>query len=188
MPTPRLAALRLLVAAWATLVAAEPAAAQFCWRGRPLPECRTFLVTESGLYFGTELGIQGDLGFMVNLAPQTAIGASLHGMYGGDIDSSWGAAGVAGRFRYWLNRRWSLDLAPRVQWIEPSEAGRWYGPTAGASIALGWADYLAVDLAIDSYEGLDTKYCLGLRFGSYFGAPGAVILGLLGIGELSASD
>ena len=185
MSTPRLAALMPLVAALATLVAATPAAAQFCWRGRPLPDCRTFLVTESGLYFGSELGVQADLGLMVNMGSHVAVGGSLHGMYGEDFDSNWGVAGVAWRFRYWLNRRWSLDLTPRVQWIEPNEAGRWYGPTAGASIALGWADYLAVDLAIDSYEGLDTKFCLGLRLGSYLGAPGAAILGALGIGELS---
>jgi len=132
-----------------------------CWRGRPLPECRSFWITEFGI--GWRLTDSSDpararelfdhyavydFGWMVNRTSKTAWGAtfSLKGM--GETH-----VGVHIRLRRWIDRNWALDVSPGILLAGrshdddydleyPTLSGRlrisygdWFGLTGGAELA-----------------------------------------------------
>jgi hypothetical protein len=86
-----------------SIVAQQPSRLYF--RGRPLPKCRNFLITELGfrrIISGRDPGASGagmsvDLGLMRNVSPGSAGGLCLyHGAY--DEGTS---TGFRARYRYW---------------------------------------------------------------------------------------
>src|SRR5207249_1771837 len=88
----------------------------FSWRGRPLPECSSFLITELGIHYLLNPGPTGereqlyfvteDLGYMRNLNERSALGGLLH--LGGNSDRK--ALGPAVRYRRWLHKAAAADV------------------------------------------------------------------------------
>src|SRR5574342_764030 len=96
---------------------APDSAVRTCWRGRPLPHCAAFVVTDfaylrrlNGPPDGGVMAVTGELGAMVNAGPRTAWGATAVKSLG--TERSY--VGLRLRYRHWLNDETSLDLAPGV--------------------------------------------------------------------------
>lgn len=91
----------------------DSAAAQppLCFRGRPLPPCDSFLLTEFGVAFnGSEERLWSwELGFMKNVGTHDAVGAAAFRIAGPGT-----VTGVRARYRRWLTSSVSLDLSPGV--------------------------------------------------------------------------
>ena len=199
---PRLALPALLLASAAS--AASPAAAQpagaaeppICFRGRPLPRCRAFWLTEmsfqrriAGSGEGSTRDLHGHLGWelggMVNLDSTRAVGGTV--MVG--TGESGARVAVKGRARRWFDPSGgTLDIsagAVRVV-VSPGErrsAAPGYGLTG--DVALGWGDLGAVTLGADlvrSRGELAGAAYAGVRLGSWpalaASAATVVIVGL----------
>ena len=110
----------LAVSPFTTAAAQEPLSSEqavrsLCFRGRPLPTCRTFWITEAG-YSYRLTGQSRDhsyatweVGLMRNLSVRTALGATLFAGFDGDL--RWA---LKGRFRRWVSSSTSLEVAPGV--------------------------------------------------------------------------
>lgn len=160
---PLLATLGLLVCA--PIMASGQSVESFCFTARPLPECRTFLVSEVGLgrrVAGTEPPDQQEidqmmewrfvmeLGLMVNRDEATALGGSVV-IRVGDETIIWGPRA---RYRRWLadGRAWEIAAAALltsgdVAWADEPASVRWasydgLGGELGAALVL--ARWLAV--------------------------------------------
>lgn len=165
---------------------ADPARA--CFAGRPLPECKTFWLTEVGYYhrasgggsvqrvpadFAGRLDLDDhfswELGRMWNRTARTAVGSTL--LFGGG--GSGLRFGVKGRYRRWLSQRSSLDFSAgalgvvtRSPYSQPNARG--YGVTG--EVALGWKDWAAIAVRADAVRGADRNAAAvytGVRLGSY---------------------
>jgi hypothetical protein len=91
-----------------------------CWRGHPLPECRSFLITEFGLLArlddypyqrgASRVAVTFDAGWMKNISERDAVGLSGQVLTSDPTQR----IGVRGRYRRWLSRNTSVDLTPGV--------------------------------------------------------------------------
>lgn len=195
----RLMVLGLLVLAAATTAAAQEGS---CFRGRPLPDCRNFWVTDASYSVRLELrprpldeympGEQFlpsvEFGGMRNLNRKVAVGASIGaGLLGGVYLTA------KPRVRYWASPSVAVDLAPGLLLTgQPGGASRFM---MDASIMFGdrigitaQSFVLPVTVAppsgpITSRKNLVTY--LGVRLGSELGVAGAAgnalaFLGLIG--------
>ncbi len=100
---------------------------KFCFRGQPLPACKSFWLTESGLLYRLDdHGSQywknrewhekfyytWEVGLMTNRNPGAA--------WGGTVFLGWDAYledvrfGLKGRYRWWLSPKIGLDLSPGI--------------------------------------------------------------------------
>jgi len=96
--------------------ASQSEAPRFMWRGRPLPECSSFLITEIGvlqpigdwaMVIGDEEpALVGDYGYMWNVSPTEAYGPVAHL----EIGSYRSRLGLGVRRRGWISKDCSLDL------------------------------------------------------------------------------
>lgn len=194
-----------LLAAWLFAAALLPAgpgtasAGSLCWRGKPLPDCRTFLVTELGVYARLDedptqaadnpVYFTLDLGLVKNVSPTTGLGLTAYGATG---DSH---ARVGARFRYrrWLSRDISVDVAPGVI-VYGSEDGGYTHQAPGFVLGAtcNWRDWVALGLEVEhsryEIEGYtpgeftapekisDTTWRLGGKLGSAPGVLGTAVL------------
>lgn len=184
---PRLALPALLLASAAS--AAPPAGAQaagvaeppICFRGRPLPRCRAFWLTEmsfqrriAGSGEGATRDLHGHLGWelggMVNVDSTKAFGGTV--MVG--TGESGARVAVKGRARRWIDPSGgTLDLsAGAVRVVVSPDARRAAAPGYGltADAALGWGDFGAVTLGADVVRArgeLAGAAYAGVRLGSY---------------------
>jgi hypothetical protein len=164
------------------LCAPALAGAQTCFRGRPLPTCKTFWITESGLGTRVNRGPGGasadlfatlEIGRMSNRSDRTALGATVLVGVGDQISSSTDVMlGFKPRYRHWLGPTTSLELSPGV--FYSVVAGR-VGLTAHAAINL--ADRVALTgqvlAARSAISGLTTRTDVGWYIGGKLGAwPG----------------
>lgn len=138
--------------------ASTEAANRFCFRGRPLPECRYFMVTEFS-YFrrlntkpqgsAHESGkwyLTGDFGLMVNINESWSVGGIL--FFGGDDDS--GRGGIGPRFRKWFAGEGGKPSATRLDitagpllWISDNYLGP-HEPGFMANVSLNMHDWFAI--------------------------------------------
>lgn len=186
-PARLLARLLQAVALACVAASAAPASAQiqqradadFCWRGRPEPACRAFLVAEGNLYAPfagsryTRQGFEGEVtrsleltwyaawevGGMVNLDEDDAVGAVV--LVGGDANGA--RMGLKGRFRRWLGPAAALDLGAGVL-----RAGRSVPRTDGP----GNRHVTAVGLTGDAALGFTEWASLGVRADVLFSRDG----------------
>jgi len=139
-----------------------------CWRGKPLPECRSFLITEMGVMARLDddpflsddwFFFTFDLGWMKNVSPREALGFSGYALA---ADTS--RLGVRGRYRRWLSRHTAIDISPGIL-LSGEDPGVDYDPPGfvlGASANLG--DLIALTLEAeyarfrDYGDGLGTSY------------------------------
>lgn len=176
-----------------------------CWRGRPLPKCRTFVLTEIG-YYGVAAvtqqhyqysypGTNGDtvtyrysedamssqltaeVGVMQNLGPRTALGGTFVLGFGtGGAD-----VGIKGRYRRWLSPTgMALDLgAGIISGTLQQSSGDVRSPGVTMDVALNAADYGALVLRTDIQRANGkTARALygGVRLGSRPAAAGSALL------------
>jgi hypothetical protein len=206
----------------AALAVATPLAAQsdtttripphLCWRGKPLPECTSFWITEFGVDATTwsthttvteNLG-GGDvyrstvrdfdsrfvwtLGPMFNTGPRTALGGTVSISPLGDGYR----AAIEARRRWWTSSGLALDVSGGAlrmngQSFTGPSYRQDYGLTAGAFIVGG--DLINVNGRVDllvtgGKPRLGTS--LGLGGGSYVALIGTITLGLLILAYISA--
>jgi hypothetical protein len=178
---------RLLLRASGLLLLAalgEPLAAQACFRGRPLPRCRSFWITEAeggvslvrpatqaGNFGGARLGIE--VGWMRNLSPRTAIG--------GGVAAGWDGrefVSLRPRYRRWLTPVLALDASPGVRWV-PGRV-----EIIEARVAVSWKDLAGVwsEVDADLGAGSGVRWTAGIKTGAQTGLlsylAGAITFGI----------
>lgn len=127
--------------------APAPARPHVCFRGRPLPRCSAFWITEFGLAarltpaeFANGPLYTWELGGMKNRGTRNALGAALF-VEGSDEGGAWG---LRPRYRRWLNPKTTLDLAPGIA----IGGDRNLTPGFSGHVALNFADYFALTSTI----------------------------------------
>ena len=170
------------------------------WRGRPLAETRSFMITEFGVlariddypYIGgdSRTAISFDLGWMKNISERGAVGFSGYAL----VSDPTTRLGIRARYRRWLSRKTSIDISPGVllggedSGIEYDPPGFVLGATlnAGDLVALSVdAEYARnLDLVHDTppfqwEKRTDVAWRAGAKLGSGLGLLGAA--GLFGL-------
>ncbi len=169
----------------------------WCFRGKPLPQCRHFWVVEFGL--GARLDdppsslasegepvITVELGQMFNLDRRSAVGGAL---YLGS-DEEWSRFGLKPRYRRWLGRRTSLELAPGVLIAGEHNALEPEYPGFTGHLGVNLADWLAVvgqvevvrfrRSRLDLEDGVtDVAWYGGITANSYAALLAPIALGVL---------
>lgn len=181
---------------------------KLCYRGRPLPQCKRFVITEVG-YYGRAAGsretftytypttdggqqevsytendigsqLTFEVGLMGNRGPRAALGATLLlGLGTGGAD-----VGLKGRYRRWLTPDGiALDLgAGIVSGGGNSRDGRATGNGVTADVALNTADYGAIVLRMDALR-LNGHTASAVHGGVRLGSRPALIgTGVLAVG------
>ena len=190
----------VMAACPATAGAAENEHA-ICWRGKPAPECRGFVVTDFGLQRRLDDDPTGSTDpFHASLDVGYAHNTSAHDAFGGTIYLGTGVdharVGVRGRFRRWLSREFAIDISPGVLIYGSEDNGYDYkAPGALVTAGIGWKDLVGFTLEAeharyeDPAQGLnrparvsDTTWRAGLKLGS---APG--VIGTIAIVALFAA-
>jgi hypothetical protein len=170
-----------------TRSAAVPAIRRTCFRGEPLPACRSFWITEAsyvarvtsnGDIYTNEferLSASLELGHLVNVSPKVAVGASVSA----DVVSGL-TLGIRTRMRYWVNPSTALDFAPGLL-----VAGVPGPPRFTADLSLMYQDRIGITLRSfvlptaryfpDGGFTTGNRFVLygGLKLGSKFGLLGA---------------
>jgi len=135
----------LLIATATPASASDAGGHSLCWRGHPFPECRSFLITEVGLFYprsrssiegGRRTEAAADLGWMKNVSERDAVGGTIHGKLANDYVR----AGLRARYRRWLGRSVSVELSPGIIVANQDDLRDAYllpGLVAGATLNLG---------------------------------------------------
>jgi hypothetical protein len=172
-----------------------PAAAQDCWRGEPSPECRSFWVTEFGIFWRLDeisreirseeiydYGIRYEVGPMFNLNGKYALGGTATLTGTGET-----GLGIHGRLRYWMNRNWSLDLSPGII-LHGSSGDDDYEllyPAASTRLVLNYADFVGFYAGVEQIrvrqEGSELDWYFGMHAASYPGTGLGLIFLVLAI-------
>jgi len=123
----------------------------FHFRGKPRPECCSFLIFESGLLFGAAVSgeppdkasflITADLGLMFNRKNSSALGGSIH-LVGDDNGTRFG---IGPRYRKWLTRKTALDLSPRLIFGGDDNKVHRRFPGFAFSASLSLIDLISID-------------------------------------------
>lgn len=167
---------------------ATPVTAAACLAGKPLPQCKTFWITEVGYYHrvfgggsiqdvppgayrrpGLDDHFSWELGRMSNRSPRTAVGGTLLAGGGG---SNW-RFGLNGRYRRWVSARGTLDVSAGPLGVvtrSPYPQQRTSGYGIAGAVALGWNDWAAVTVNADAVRGRGRSASAlygGVRLGSY---------------------
>lgn len=165
---------------------------ELCFRGRPLPYCRWFILTEVGysvrLATTSDLGdvrvgrISVELGGMRNLGTHSALGATLF-FLGLDADES--RAGVRARYRRWLEREFSTEVAAGIL-LEANDVPSGSAFDEGSDVrgfsgqvSFDYRNILALSTQVDivdAQRSTQVDWFVGARAGSGVGAAGAVAL------------
>jgi hypothetical protein len=158
------------------VVPAPQASTSVCFRGRPLPRCRAFWLTEFGVS-PFDGAVAWELGGMRNVGPRSAVGGALYLRVDGGS-----AYGVKPRFRRWLSPVVALDVAPGFIIL----AGDGNSPGFAGHVGLSFRDWLALTLQAETVPpdfpaGRRIKWSGGGRLGGGLGAiTGIAGLALLG--------
>ena len=191
-----------------TVTPVQAGHAQTCFRGRPLPACRSFALLELG--YAHRLGaaptatggspqvhyLNGELGWMFNRSPRLSIGGTLFA--GGLVDYDFELRpGLKARARYWLGDRTALDVgAGLVLGRVPVESALWIrterraGATAHLGLSLNEALHLtALAEYLPNPVERDFVGYVGARLGSKPALWSALIVGpLLGLGAAAMAN
>ena len=175
-----------------------PANAQHCFRGKPLPKCKTFWITEFGYSLkldeqprryqssGTNFYFTWEYGLMRNLNQKSALGAALFG----GADDNGHRFGVKPRYRRWLDNSTGLDICAGVLFGGENNQFSPRFPGMTSHVGLNFGDWLAltahleiIRLEVPPFERsqsgtttTDVAWYFGAKLGSY---PG-LIAGIVG--------
>jgi len=165
-----------------------------CWRGHPLPECRAFVLTEFGVYSRIDHDpthasdsphyFTLDVGPVWNRTTRDALGLTAY-LASGDAHAR---VGARLRYRRWLSRNTSVDVAPGIILYGSEDGGYMYQePGFVAGLSLNAGDLVGIGLEVEhsSYKpyspaipqvGSDTTWRAGAKLGSGLGVLGALAL------------
>ena len=129
-----------------------------CFRGRPLPRCGNFWLTEFGVatvVSNNPNGLSGGLftwevGRMRNVGSRYALGIAAFG----ELGTPSSGIGVRPRLRVWLGGNTSIDIAPGAVVV-----GSNTGPAFTGHVALNLADYAALTVHLLGVR--DAQYAIG---------------------------
>ncbi len=129
-----------------------------CFRGRPLPRCKNFWLTEFGIatpVSSNPNGLSGtlfswELGRMRNVGSRYALGVAAFA----DVGTPSSGIGVRPRLRLWLTGSNSIDIAPGAVVV-----GSNTGPAFSGHMAFNLADYAALTVHLVGVR--DETYALG---------------------------
>jgi len=131
------------------------------WRGRPLAETRSFMITEFGVlariddypYLGGDSRIQFsfDLGWMKNISANSAAGFSGYAL----VSDPTTRLGIRGRYRRWLSQKTSIDVSPGVLLGGEDSAIEYDPPGFVLGATLNAGDLLA--LTVDAEYARNTE-------------------------------
>jgi len=183
----------------AEAVAAQAAARTegFCFRGRPLPDCRVSALVEAsvlGRFAGRDpLGIDSDrweatweLGALLNQEDGNAWGGTFligTGEYRPRV-------GVRLRYRRWLDENWTADLAAGPL-THSTSVGSW-GMGGSADVGIGYRDYAGLFARVEVLpaegEGTSTAGFIGARLGSWPALAGSAFAAVVFVIALANAD
>ena len=149
-----------------------------CWRGRPSPECRAYVVTDlsGGLRLHpTGAYVRLDDGLMYNLPRRPmAVGGTVSLLVVGNE----ARLGLNGRYRYWVRPALGVDVSAGASLA--SNAG---GAGYSMHSAVSYADFVGVDLGVDGPFDEAPSWYLGAKTSAYVGAGLGVIaiVGIVGV-------
>lgn len=162
----------------ACLLPISPAYPQMRFRGKPLPECQSFWITEMGAAVGSsDVYITWEVGHMVNVSPRLALGGTAITAF--DIDHGEAQAvrvGIKARARRWLSPRMSVELSPGL--IVYDHRFEAEPPGLTMHVGLNYGDWIALTGQVEKAKGLPAGRFVGLKAGSY---PGLIGFGLSAI-------
>ena len=169
-----------------------------CFRGRPAPRCRAFLITEFGFNVSTHdnfvdaTSAVWELGVLRNTGTRSAFGATARFAIGaGD------RLILSPRLRRWMGHNLTLDLAPGVIVWDDRVTGLSTARAPGFSgqVTLGYGDFVALAAGVEiahfdraqplGVSGTSVVPFVGVRLGSYpgtiAGTVGAALIGLVAV-------
>ena len=170
-----------------SLAGSKPAEAKTCFRGRSLPECKTFWITEFG--YSRRFNLQPshypdnrpndflnwELGGMTNINRRSALGATLFGGFnvGGSYFGYGSRIGLKPRFRLWLNPTTNLDLSPGIILYGDFNSFKPKFPGFTGQVGLNLRDWFALTSHLEIVRletvGTDVVWYNGVKLGSYPG-------------------
>ena len=169
-------------------------------QGKPLPETKSFWVYETAYklklnpkpHEGKWL-LTGELGYMRNINPRSAVGITLYGGFHDDGSSF----AIRGRYRRWLDDRprISLDLSTGITFANQHNWAVSTSPGLVSSVTLNLSDLIAITMqhnidrhnyaryywnsqAEDKSTTNNTTY-LGIQLGSYAAIGSTVVVGVI---------
>jgi len=169
-----------------------------CWRGKPRPYCKGFILTDIGLQARLDddptgsvespLHLSLDFGYAHNVSERAAVGGTAYIATG----EQHFRVGVRGRYRRWLSKDVSVDLIPGLLVYGSEDNGYDYQePGIIGSVTLGWRDWVGVTVeaehsrykfgspGFNKPDITDTTWRVGGKLGSAPGLLGtAALLGL----------
>ncbi len=184
-PCARIVAQEVRLTPAATLVDSSPAQ-RLCFRGQPT--CSSFFITEAGIGFRLNPDpadpnpsgrlLAGELGWMRNQNHRWAWGATAFLGFGDKADG----LGIRPRFRRWLSRTMSLDLAPGLVRHIHSGGSDWGFAGYGAVSIGDWLALTGQALTVRTYTNRrGIAWYGGARLGSYPGVAAGIVAGVVGI-------
>lgn len=151
----------------------------FSLRGKPLPECRYFAITEFGLFHRIparenegSFYVMGELGVMRNINRKSSAGATF--VVGGTEFG--GRLGIKPRYRYWMNPNTSLDIAPGILLGGFENTSGETFPGFSGHLGL---NFRQLDLSLIGQLEIisrDKSFYAGAKLGGYAGPIAAVIV------------
>ncbi|WP_225413087.1 hypothetical protein [Stigmatella hybrida] len=210
MSLQRLASPLLLLCVLPAAALAEPpsqnstADAPLCFRGKPLPECQGFLLTEFAVaiaqpsdYRRPPFNAIWELGYMHNLEEASlAFGGTLFFVYD---DEERILFGIKPRLRRWLTPWLSAEVAPGI--VIGGGNGGTFAPSYPAfsgHAALNFGDVVSVSAQLEMLpltstsnvnpRGREVTGYLSLRFGSYAGMAAGPLAGAFLVWANGVSD
>ncbi len=170
----------LLAALAGMLLAPQPGATQTepheCYRGRPLPICSSFWITEFALMGPFPYGrvMRWQVGGMSNHGARNAIGATL--VLGlDDVGTSYG---LTPRYRRWLSPGVALDVSAGVL-LRGCDGLR--VPSFVAQTGVTTGDYVGAVIQVETLRLEGRRHVTwsgGLKFGSAVGVVAGLVLPL----------
>jgi hypothetical protein len=180
-------------------LAQESGGKSLSWRGHPLPECKSFLITEFAFLWRLAENTDSrrslpqdrwygawELGWMRNINPKFALGGTVYA--GADNDGA--RLGLKARGRWWINRVVGLDLSSGIliagieEEVEnypgfTSQLGLNFGDWASLVtqvevIPLEYIEYPPFSTVPEKKSGTETAWYAGLKLGSYPGTIGGI--------------
>lgn len=191
-----------------TMAPVQSGQAQTCFRGRPLPACRSFALLELG--YAHRLGapsmvtggspqvhyLNGEVGWMVGRSPRLSIGGTFFA--GALVDYEFELRpGLKARARYWLGDRTGVDLGVGVMLGRvPADSTSWSPterrPGATAHLGLSLNDALHFTMLgeyLPNPVDRDLVGYAGVRLGSKPALWSGLIVGsLLGLGAAAMAN
>lgn len=185
----RYAALRSTAAVVLSMASPPAAAGQVCLRGRPQPACSGFVVLEftGAVRLNEKLGPTGrngaflywSGGYLENIGLRSALGAAFKLT----ADSDGHRYGPVARYRRWLSRNSSIDVAPGLFVGGKANFITLKFPSATADVAFNYGDRVGLAVGVDALRqrggGTQWQGHAGVRFGTWLAPLATLGLGLL---------